>query len=77
MNYKIQITKCEPNPNFEQEKKDMNEWDLEQMKTSAYFNREIRPQPPIPTVEIVRDVLTCELTEEQYKTIKGEVIKVF
>lgn len=64
MNYQLKITKTEKNPNFVEELKD-------------YETRSIYKQVNYPQAEIIKDALTCELTEEQFKKIKAECIKVF
>jgi hypothetical protein len=65
MNYEIKITKTENNPDYKDEMKSY----------SSAFNQ--RYDKPIPTPTIVRDVLICNLTEEQFKKVKAEVLKVF
>ncbi len=67
MNYQIKIVKTEPNPNYELELK-------EKSRTSRYGGFDV---VVTPEKTIVTDVLTCELTEDQYKKVKLEVLKVF
>lgn len=70
MNYKIKIVKTEPNPNYKDEMAQYNE-------KSRYFDRGFERDNGAPLAEFVKDVLICELTEEQYKKVKAEVFKVF
>lgn len=68
MNYKIVITKKEPNSNFAVEMAK-----FEEDRRYGYGLRggdQIKPEPQITT-----DALICELTEEQFKKIKVEVLK--
>ena len=65
MNYQIKITKTEPNSNFKEE-------------MMAYKNPyNCRNDSTIPQEYIVKDVLIVELTEDQFKKVKAEVLKVF
>ena len=66
MNYRIKITKTEPNPTYKEE---MERFEKD-MRWGSYSKQE-------PALEVVKDVLICELTEEQYKKVKAEVYKVF
>lgn len=66
MNYQIKITKLEPNPNFKEEM-------IEYRKPRYHYD----PQIPEPRANTIEDVLTCELTEEQFKKVKLESLKVF
>lgn len=70
MNYQIKIVRTEPNLDF---KDQMNEHRL----GNRMFDRGFERDMGAPREEFVRDVLICELTEEQYKKVKAEVIKVF
>lgn len=67
MNYQLKILKTEPNPNYKEE--------LALYEKQGVWSRSI--DTPSPKDEFVRDVLIVELTEEQYKKVKEEVIKVF
>lgn len=69
MNYQITITKTEPNPNYD---KELAFYETEKNYASAYSYEKPKPQ-----TEVIRDVLICELTEEQFKRIKAEALKVF
>jgi hypothetical protein len=71
MNYNITIIKAEANPNFEAELKEFNE----QQKYDRYNNP--RNYDGAPQKEVIKNVLTCHLTEEQFKKVKAEVFKVF
>ena len=65
MNYQIKIIRTEPNSRYAEEMKEYG---------NPYGNRydKITPQE-----NIVKDVLICELNEEQFKKVKAEVLKVF
>jgi len=69
MNYQIRIVRTQKNENFEKE--------LEQQMRGrpyrGYPEETSRPLSPI----ITEDVLTCELTEQQFKAVKAAVMKVF
>jgi hypothetical protein len=69
MNYKITIERKEPNPNFEAE---YQEW-----KERSQYLRIDKYDNGMPPREVITNALICELTEEQYKTIKAEVFKAF
>lgn len=74
MNYRIIITKREPNPNYAQE---LEEFDS---KSRSYYDRGMGMggiEREHPKTEISTDVLITEVTEEQYKKIQAEFIKVF
>jgi len=74
MEYKIQITKVEPNQNYKEQLAQYSE----EMSASKIFNRRYdEPQPIEPQKEFVKDVLITVLTEEQFKKVKSEVLKVF
>lgn len=65
MTYKITITKMDLNPNYKEEYEDYRE-------KSRYGSAALEP---IKNIE--SRVLDVELTEEEYKKVKAEVIKVF
>lgn len=67
MNYQIKIIKTEPNKNYKDE--------LANYKEKTRWGNGMNEA--YPTTEIIKDVLICELTEEQYKKVKAEVYKVF
>lgn len=68
MNYNITIVKTEDNPNFAEELKA-----FEERNRYQNFNN----LPEHPRREVTKNVLTCHLTEEQFKKVKAEVLKVF
>ena len=68
MNYKIQITKVEDNPNYDKEVIDFKE-------NNRYYNGQM--DKSFPSREVIKEVLSCELTEEEYIKVKAEVIKVW
>lgn len=70
MNYNITIVKTEANPNFEAELKKFEE-------NNRYNNYGPKFDDMGPRKEIPTNVLTCHLTEEQFKKVKAEVFKVF
>lgn len=61
MNYEIKITKREPNP------------DYKPPKTAQQIYRESYDIPR----ELIHEVLSIEITEEQYKAIKKAALEVF
>jgi hypothetical protein len=67
MNYQIIITKTEPNPNYAAELVEYNK-----LRYAYDSDRKIEPK-----VSFERSVLSCELTEEQFKKVKLEALKVF
>lgn len=70
MKYKITIIKYEKNDNYEAE---MAKW--KEARESRYgYSEPIREEPQI---EIAKRSLEVLLTEEEYKKVKSEVIKIF
>lgn len=75
MNYKIQITKTEKNTNFQEEIKkykedfNFNSYNSRRMDEPDFYNR--------PQEEVIKNVLLCELSEEEFKKVKAEIIKIF
>jgi hypothetical protein len=74
MNYQIKIIKAEANPNYKEEmaayRKELN--------ADRIYNRNYSDGSPIqPKEEFIKDVLICELTEEQFRKVKSEVFKTF
>ena len=67
-NYRIIISKREPNPNFASE--------MEQYERNNRFGRNDMYDPNRPQEQISTDVLITELSEEQFKKVKAEVLKV-
>lgn len=70
MNYKIYITRTEPNENIEKEQEQ-----YDRGMRGGYRNNGDYPMPPM--TQVTKDVLMVELTEEQFKSVKAEVLKVF
>lgn len=68
MEYHITIVRTEANPNFEEEVKKLED----DRRYRNGYNPDSQPQR-----DLVKNVLTCHLTEEQYKKIKAEVFKAF
>ena len=68
--YTITIVKKEKNPNYEQEKKTYDE----ERRYPGFTNCTSSPQIEI---EIESNVLSCELTEEEFKAVKLECLKAF
>lgn len=69
MRYTITIRKYDKNPDYAVQ---MAKYEKE--RNRGYYNS-VDPIPP--KEEIVHDALICELTEEQFKKIKAESLKVF
>ncbi len=69
MSYQITIVKVEENSNFKEQvaefQSNRNRFDMDRLSNEG------------PKRTIVKDVLVTELTEEQYKKVKTEIIKVF
>lgn len=68
MNYQITITRIETNPEYE---KEIKEIDVRSNYTRGYETR-FEPQR-----EVIKNVLLVELTEDQFKKVKLEVLKAF
>jgi hypothetical protein len=68
MNYKIIIERKEPNPNFEAE--------LAKWQESNKYNR-YESASEYPSDMKITNALICEITEEQFKAIKGNIMEVF
>jgi hypothetical protein len=68
MNYNITIVKTEKNPNFDEEAKRYEE--------DRRYRNNYNPDT-MPSREVIENVLTCHLTEEQFKKIKAAVLAVF
>ena len=68
-NYRLVITKVEPNPEYAK----MIE-ESEKVGRGRYNDFNSRD---VVQREVATDVLIAEVTEEQYKVIKSEVIKAF
>lgn len=69
-NYFITIRKTEVNPNYKEEVE-------KYQQENRYYDRGPNRDLGAPLPEIVKDVLICELTEEQYKKVKLEALKSF
>jgi hypothetical protein len=69
-NYFLTIKKTEANPNYKEQIQEYQE-------RNRYFDRGPGRDMGEPQREIVKDILVVELTEEQYKKVKLESIKVF
>lgn len=74
MKYKITITKYDENPDYEKQMEKYNEWYDGNMRGRF-------PSGPsdglIPNREIESRALEVFLTEDEYKKVKAEVIKIF
>lgn len=66
MTYEIKITKTEPNPEYKEQLKAYN-------SDRGWSSRDSIQ----PVAKFIRDVLTCELTEDQFKAVKKSVLEVF
>lgn len=69
MLYQITIVKTEPNPNFAEDVKKFED----RNRMGGYRSETDR----FPQEEVRKNVLLVELSDEQYKKVKAEVIKVF
>ena len=64
-NYRITITKVVPNPEYVRE--------MEQRERQGrHYQFDTTPNPTVTV-----DVLISEITEDQYKVVKAEILKVF
>lgn len=68
MHYKLTVEKIEKNTDFNEQ---MKQW-----KEVNRYNGSFQQSPP-PQEETIKNVLTVELTEEQFVAIKAEVFKTF
>jgi len=68
MNYQITITRKEPNENFAEQ---LQEW---QDRERFHYGK---GPGEYPNTHITTNALICELTEEQFKAVKAEVLKAF
>jgi hypothetical protein len=68
MNYRIIITKVEPNPKFAEE--------MEQREKLSAYSRKYMDET-MPPRDITTDVLITEISPEQFKKVQAEVLKVF
>ncbi len=68
--YKITIVKTEKNPNFAEEM-------VEYQKNNRMYDRGNYSDRGEPRENIPSDALMVELTDEQYKKVKAEIIKAF
>lgn len=73
MSYQIKIVRVDPNPEYKEELARFN--DKNDHRMGRYNNGDIINF--LPKEEIIKDVLIVELSDEQYKTVKKEIIKVF
>lgn len=72
MSYQITIVRSEPNPNFVEE--------MAKFEESRRMNRGMyHPEDRVgmPQEEVRKNVLLVELTDEQWKRVKAEIIKEF
>lgn len=65
MNYQITITKTEDNPIYKEQIKEYRN------PYGSNFDK------VMPQREVVKNVLMCELNEDQFKKVKAEVMKTF
>ena len=70
MNYQITIRRREANPNFAAEMEKFEETNNKRM-----YNGDIRYERP--QEEVTKNVLMCELTEEEYLEVKKGVLSTF
>lgn len=68
MKYKLIVTKKEENPNYAVEVAELE-------KTNRYNRNNFDDRGP--QKEITTDALICELTDQQFKSLKAEVFKAF
>lgn len=68
INYQIKITRVEPNENFDEE---MATFRSEQVWRHRNEGCEI------PQREVLKNILLCELTPEQYEAVKEAVLATF
>ena len=73
-NYTLTIKKTVPNEGYA---KAVEEYETKNNRYRGMNNREMELDPNFPRQDIVKDVLIVELSEEQYKKVKVESIKVF
>jgi hypothetical protein len=70
MKYKLTIIKYEANENYEAE--------LAKFKEALNYNRyRNEPSQDEPKIEVANRSLEVFLTDEEYKKVKAEVIKIF
>ncbi len=70
MNYQITIVRKEANPNFAEQLEEFNK-----ANGRGMYRGDVNCE--MPQREVTKNILMCELTEEQYKAIKAEVFKSF
>jgi hypothetical protein len=68
-NYQITIVKVVPNENYKEEMRGRAAANAGRYRDDSFS--------PEPKKEFVKDVLMCELTEEQFAAVKAAVLKVF
>ena len=71
MTYQITVVRREKNPNFEEEMKRFNE----RNGCGKMYPGDIRYEAP--QQEVTKNVLMCELTEEEYIEVKKSVLSTF
>jgi hypothetical protein len=67
MRYRIEITRTEPNPNFDEEVKEMRA-----LHRFNDFGRQSEAKR-----ELITNALFCEISEEQFKKVRAEMVKIF
>lgn len=79
MTYEIRIIKREKNTTFDADLESFNEkYPLRRdMYDNGRYEQERRLNPEYPQQERITDALMTELTDEQYKKVKAEIIKSF
>ncbi len=70
-NYRLTITRVAPNPEYAKEIED-----IEKHRNRMFDDRGRDFSIP-PQKEITTDILITEITEEQFKVIRAESLKVF
>ncbi len=72
MNYQITVKRVEANPNFAAEVED---FERNNRNRNGYGPMDMRGE--YPQAEVVKNMLLCELTEEEYRSVKKSVLEVF
>lgn len=75
MSYRIIVTKTESDPQFMEK---MAEFETKHGRRDMGYNNDYeRRGIQVPQEEIVKNVLLVELTDDEYKSLKKEIIKTF
>lgn len=72
--YQITIAKTEPTVDFD---KKLEEFNSRHRIHPHHSDISRRDYPDMPRPEVIKDVLIVELTEEQFRKVKKEVLSAF